>query len=207
MKNQQSSVMNLKRSVVAVSEVWRHVPVEEAKKLAKKIYEDYMKEVDKKWVQFKKEMEGVPPEILYDQDMWDDWMVDRWVQLIDEIPAIEDDYEKQGIWVWIDHEEDVSVHLISSTFEVEVRNGELFVYPGGYREWKYTDDWNAERRWAIRRAWEGFARLFFPEVLEENKWMYKWDVDSWLELEVYKDLIKKGAWKEGGENNPLVVMG
>ncbi|WP_297468200.1 hypothetical protein [Thermococcus sp.] len=192
---------------MAVSEVWRHVPVEEAKKLAKKIYEDYMTEVDKKWEQFKKEMEGVPPEILYDQNVWDDWMVDRWVQLIDEIPAIEEEYEKQGIWVWIDHEEDVSVHLISSTFEVEVRNGELFVYPGGFREWKYADDLNAERRWAIRRAWEGFARLFFPEVLEENKWLYRWDVDSWLELEVYWDLTVKGAWKEGEENNPLVVMG
>ena len=189
-----------------MSEVWRHVPVEEAKKLAKKIYEDYMKEVDKKWEQFKEEMEGVPSEILYDQDMWEDWMVDRWVQLIDEIPAIEEEYRKQGIWVWIDHEEDVSVHLISSTFEVEVRNGELFVYSGGFREWKYADDWNAERRWVIRRAWEGFARLFFPEVLEENKWLYKWDVNSWLELEVYKDLVKKGAWKEPRYNEEFGVI-
>ncbi len=192
--------------MVAVSEVWRHVPVEEAKKLAKKIYEDYMKEVDKKWEQFKKEMEGVPPEILYDQDLWDDWMVNRWVHLIDEIPAIEEEYKKQRIWVWIDHEEVVSVHLISSTFEVVVRNGELFIYPGGFREWKYADDLNAERRWAIRRAWEGFARMFFPEVLEENKWLYKWDVDSWLELEVYKDLIKKGAWKEPCYNEEFGVI-
>ncbi|WP_206203373.1 MULTISPECIES: hypothetical protein [unclassified Thermococcus] len=180
-------------------EPYRHLSIEEAEKLAKEVYNRYKAEVDKKWEQFKREMEGVPPEILYDPDMWDEWMVDRWVELIDEIPSwdMEEEYWKKGIWVWIEHEEDIVVTVRSSCFEVEVRNGEVEVHPyGGFREWKYSENWNRERHVSIRWAWEGFARLFFPWELEENKWLYRWDIESWLELEVYKDLLEKDAWKE-----------
>jgi hypothetical protein len=180
-------------------ELYRHLSIEEAEKLAKEVYDRYVAEVDKKWEQFKKEMEGVPPEILYDQDMWDEWMMDRWIELVDEIPVWDmmEEYRKNGLWVWIEHEEDIVVTVKPSCFEVEVRDGEVEVHPyDGFRSWKYVEDWNKERRFAIRHAWEGFARLFFPWGLEENKYLYLWDVDSWLELEVYKDLERKGAWKD-----------
>lgn len=178
-------------------ELYQHLSIEEAEKLAKEVYDRYTAEVNKKWEQFKKEMKGVPSEIL--QDMRDDWMMDRWVELVDEIPLwdILEEYRKKRLWVWIDHEEDIVVTVKSSCFEVEVRDGEVEVHPyDGFRSWKYVEDWNKERRFAIKKAWKGFARLFFPWGLEEDKWFYSWGVDSWLELEVYKDLERKGAWKE-----------
>jgi len=70
---------------MAVVEIYRHLSAEEAEKIALEIYNRYKAEVDKKWEQFRKEMEGVPPEILYDQELWEDWMMDRWIQLVDEI--------------------------------------------------------------------------------------------------------------------------
>lgn len=180
-------------------EIWKHLTVEEAEKIAKEVYNKYKAEVDKKWEQFKKEMEGVPSEILYDEDIWEEWMVDRWVELVDEIPTsdIEEEYWKKGIFVWIEHEEDIRVSVKSSCFEVEVINEEVEVHPyGGFREWKYSENWNKERLISIRWAWKGFARLFFPWVLRESEWLYRWHEDTWLELEVYRDLLERGAWKE-----------
>ncbi|MFA4701471.1 hypothetical protein [Pyrococcus kukulkanii] len=182
----------------AVVEIYRHLSLEEAKRIALDVYNRYKAEVDKKWEQFKREMEGVPPEILYDQELWEEWMIDRWIQLLDEIdylPLLKE-YWRRGISVWLEHEEEIRVWVDSSCFTVIVRDGEVEVEHGGFRSWKYSNDLNRERLVSIRWAWEGFARLFFPWALEENKYLYTWDVDSWLELEVYKDLERKGAWKE-----------
>jgi len=177
-------------------EVYRHLSLEEAEKLAREIYERYTNEVNKKWEQFKGEMElmDVPEEVIEDQELWDYEMVEAWEQLMKEIRVWDmiDEYKKKGVWVWIEHEEDIVVVVSSSSFDVEVRNGYLSVEPGGFRGWKYSDDWNRARLSSILRAWEGFARLFFPWALEDRR---IWTSDSWLELEVYRDLLDRDAWK------------
>ncbi|AEY69056.1 hypothetical protein TPV1_gp07 [Thermococcus prieurii virus 1] len=180
-------------------EVYCHLSAEEAEKIALEIYNRYKAEVDKKWEQFKKEMEGVPPEILYDQELWEDWMMDRWIQLVDEIDylSILEEYRKRGISVFLEHEEDIRVVVESSGFRIEVVNGEPNFEWGGFRSWKYSPNWNSARRIDLLRAWMGFARLFYPEGFDRGAF----DHDLWLELEVYWDMWANGAWKEGGGNS------
>ena len=190
---------------MAVPEIYRHLSAEEAEKIAMEIYNRYKAEVDKKWEQFKKEMEGVPPEILYDPELWEDWMMDRWIQLVDEIDylSILEEYWKEGISVFLEHEADIRVEVESSTFRIIVVDGNADFEWGGFRGWKYHPNWNSARRIDLLRAWIGFARLFYPESFDRGAF----DYDLWLELEVYWDITAKGAWKEGGENDPLVVRG
>jgi len=176
---------------------YRFLTVEEAKKIAREVYEAYTAEVDKKWEQFKREMEGVPEDILYDQDSWDDWMADRWIQLVDEIDteAIESKYP--GVFIWIEHEEDIWVEVQSASFSVRTYDGKNFdIEPEGFRSWKHVEP---ERLYlsripSIYRAWEGFLRLFAPEVGIDYMLIYP---ELWLDLEVYRVAREKGAWKEG----------
>ena len=180
--------------------LYRFVTLEEAKKIAREVYEAYTVEVHKKWEQFKEEFKDVPEEILYDQDSWDDAMMDRWIDLIDEIDTDAIKAKYPGVFIWIEHEEDIWVEVVSASFSVRTWDGKEFeIDTEGFRSWKHVEleNLNRERFWSIRRAWDGFARLFFPWALEENRWLYTWSIDSWLELEVYRVAREKGAWKEG----------
>ena len=180
--------------------LYRFLTLDEAKKIAKEVYEAYRAEVRKKWKQFKEEFKDVPEDILYDQDFWDDDMMDRWIDLIDEIDikAIEAKYP--GVFIWIEHEEDIWVEVQSASFSVRTWDGKEFdIEYEGFRSWKHVEleNLNRERMVSIRWAWEGFARLFFPWALDENRWLYTWNVELWLELEVYRVAREKDAWKEG----------
>ena len=181
-------------------EPYRHLSAEEAERIAMEIYNCYKAEVDKKWEQFEKEMEGVPPEILYDPEEWDEWMVDRWIQLLDEID-IDDELEKKypDVDFWIEHEESIEVIVHSSSFDVRTSDGKTFdIDPyGGFRAWKHVE---FERLYlgrlpSIYWAWEGFMRLFVPEV-EELDYLHLW-AEFWLDLEVYRIAQERGGWKEG----------
>ena len=181
-------------------EIYRHLSLEEAKKIAGEIYKAYEAEVNKKWEQFKKEMDGVPPEILYDPEEWDEWMTDRWIQLLDEID-VEEELEKKypSVDFWIEHEESIEVIVHSSSFDVRTSDGKNFdIDPyGGFREWKHVE---FERLYlgrlpSIYRAWEGFMRSFVPGAEKLDYW-YIWP-EFWLDLEVYRIAQERGGWKEG----------
>ena len=96
-----------------------------------------------------------------------------------------------------------------SSWSLGLTGKEFEIEHDGFRSWKHVEleRLNFMRMVSIRWAWEGFARLFFPWVLEENRWLYTWDVDLWLELEVYRIAREKGAWKEGDYLDYLEMQG
>ncbi|NJE79601.1 hypothetical protein [Thermococcus sp. GR4] len=189
---------------------YKHVSVEEAKRIAKEVFNAYMAEVNKKWEQFKKEMEGIPPEILYDPDMWEDWMTDRWIELIDEIDVDAILAKYPDVDIWLEHEEDILVAVHSSSFAVRTIDGKNFeIDPyDGFRAWKHVE---FERLYLSRlpsifRAWEGFMRLFAPELLNEEGLYFKIHPEFWLDLEVYRVAQERGGWKEGDYLDTVEVV-